>query len=75
MSFVKPNAIVRDNRADEIKDQELADRTSANLFHIQKQLHAAGSSLENVLAAAAQAHLGLRIQPHLPVKLVEEKAA
>lgn len=72
--FVKPSAIVRDTRDQDVKDAELRERTDANLFHIQKQLHEQGTSLENVLAAAAQAHIGVRIQPHVPVKLAEKAA-
>lgn len=75
MSFVKPNAIVRDTRAEEEKDDALHDRTAENLFHIQKQLVAQGHSIEAVLAAAAKAHLGVNIQPHMPVKLDPAKAA
>lgn len=74
MNFVKPNAIKLDPRAQEEKDRELADKTAANLFHIQKQLVAHGTSLENVIAHAAQAHLGIRIQPHAPVEKAEQAA-
>lgn len=75
MSFVKPNAIRLDARAQDEKDAELADRTNANLFHIQKQLHKAGTSLEAVLCAAAQAHLGVRLSPHAPVEKDQDAKA
>jgi hypothetical protein len=74
MSLLKPNAIKLDTREQEAKDADLAETTSANLFHIQKQLHAAGTSLEAVLAAAAAAHMGVRVHPHAP-KPDEAKAA
>lgn len=64
--FVKPNAIIRDNRAQDEIDDALAESTSKNLFHIQKQLVAAGTSLEAVLVASAKAHFGIRIHPHAP---------
>lgn len=75
MSFVKPNATKLDPRAQADKDAELSDRTGANMFHIQKQLHAAGTSLEAVIAAAAQAHMGVRIHPHAPAEKAEEQKA
>lgn len=68
--FVKPNSIVRDTRAQDEIDHELADRTAQNLFHIQKQLVAKGSSLEAVLCAAAKAHFGEVVHPHAPVEKV-----
>lgn len=73
--FVKPNAIKIDPRVQDEKDAELAERTGANMFHIQKQLHEAGTSLEAVIAAAAQAHLGVRIHPHAPVEKDEAARA
>lgn len=73
--FVKPNAVRLDSRAQDEKDRELAERTGENLFHIQKQLHAHGTSLEAVIAAAASAHLGVRVHPHAPVEKDEVKAA
>lgn len=69
--FVKPNAIKVDPRAQEDKDRELASRTADNLFHIQKQLVAHGTSIEHVIAAAAQAHLGVRLVIHAPVEKTE----
>lgn len=75
MSFVKPNAIKLDPRAQDEKDRELVQKTGDNLFHIQKQLVAAGTSLEAVLAAAAAAHLGVRVHPHAPVEKPEAVAA
>lgn len=74
MSFVKPNAVRLDTRAQDEKDRELADRTSANLFHIQKQLVAKGHSLEEVLIVAAKNILGVHINPHAPAPK-EDKAA
>ena len=38
------------------------------MFHMQKQLHAAGTSLEAVIAAAASAHMGVRVTIHAPVE-------
>lgn len=64
--FVKPNAIIRDTRAQDEIDNELADNTSRNLFHIQKQLLAQGTSLEAVLCAAAKSHHGANVTPHAP---------
>jgi hypothetical protein len=75
MSFVKPNAVKLDPRQQDEKDRDLAQRTSENMFHIQKQLHEAGTSLEAVIAAAAQAHLGVRVHPHAPVEKDDAKAA
>ena len=71
MSFVKPNHIILDPRAQEEKDRDLYASTQENLFHIQRQLQEHGTSLEAVLCAAAKAHMGVRIDPHAPV----EKAA
>lgn len=68
MSFVKPNAIRLDPRNQDLKDAELSEKTSANMFHMQKQLHAAGTSLEAVIAAAASAHMGVRVTIHAPVE-------
>lgn len=72
MGFVKANAIRLDPRAQDEKDKELAYRTSENLFHIQKQLHDAGTSLEAVLAAAASAHMGVKVHPHAPTPEADE---
>lgn len=66
MQFVKPGAIIRDTRAEDVKDQELADTTSRNLFHVQKQLKANGHSIEEVIAAAAKNAFGVTVQPHAP---------
>lgn len=68
MSFVKPNAIRLDPRAQDEKDQELAAATSANLFHIQKQLVAHGSSIEAVIAHVAKATFGIFVTIHAPVE-------
>lgn len=66
--FVKPNAIIRDTRSQDEQDASLAESTSRNLFHIQKQLVAQGTSLEAVLCAAAKAHHGINVAPHAPVE-------
>ena len=67
MSFVKPNAVRLDTRAQDEKDSELAARTSENLFYIQKQLVERGHSLEEVLAAAAKNAFGINVHIHAPV--------
>lgn len=67
MQFVKPGAVIRDTRAEDVKDQELEEATSRNLFHVQKQLKASGHSIEEVIAVAAKNHFGVAVQPHAPV--------
>ena len=69
MSFVKPNAIRLDPRAQEDKDRELAERTSENLFHVQKQLVKHGHSIEEVIAVAAKNAFGINVTIHAPVDL------
>jgi len=66
MAFVKPNHIVLDARAQDEKDAALAAETSANLFHIQKQLVAHGHSLEAVIAHVARTAFGVPVVIHAP---------
>lgn len=64
--FVKPNAIVRDSRSQEAKDQFTMQRTLQNLHHIQVQLQASGHSIEDVIAAAAKNAFGVNVNIHAP---------
>lgn len=75
MSFVKPNAIVRDRRSDEEKDRALAEQTARNLHHVQKQLVAQGHSIEQVIAVAAKNAFGVNVHPHAPVPKDEQDEA
>lgn len=66
LTFVKPGAILKDDRSEVEKRNALLNSTADNVAFMAEQLVASGHSLEQVIAWAAQHGLGITLKTVAP---------